>query len=308
EKNLESIEKAISKLIAENNLDKENYTFKVHTTRGDKAFEYKSPEINMKMGGYVLKNYPNLKVDVHNPDHYIYIDIKQNAYVYTKKIKAQGGMPPGTNGSAILMLSGGIDSPVAGYMMAKRGIELKAVYFHSYPFTSERAEKKVENLASILARYAGEIKLYSINVLEIQKAINEYCPEREGTIHLRRFMIRLSERICNMERADALITGENLGQVASQTIDALKVTDSTTDKLIFRPLIGMDKQEIIDIAKDIESYEESIKPYEDCCTVFLPKHPVLKPEIKKIEESESKLEIETLIENAMKTATVKIIK
>jgi thiamine biosynthesis protein ThiI len=214
----------------------------------------------------------------------------------------------GTNGKGLLLLSGGIDSPVAGFLMAKRGVKLSIIHYHSYPFTSERSEQKVKELAEMLTHFNGEIKFYSINILNIQKAIHESCPEDEMTIISRRFMMRIADMVAEKEGCDAIITGESLGQVASQTIDGIKVTDNIVDRPVFRPLIGFDKVEIIKIAKDIETYEKSIEPFDDCCTVFLPKHPVTRPKIETIEESEKKLNIDELIEEALNKITVTIIK
>lgn len=275
-------------------------TFKVETNRSDKSFPMKSPEISKELGGIILENFHEFKVDVHKPDIYFNLDIKQNhAYIYTEKIKAYGGMPVATNGKGLLLLSGGIDSPVAGFMMAKRGVAINCVHYHSYPFTSERAEEKVKTLAKLLSRYTGKIKLFSVNILEIQKAINENCPEKEMTIISRRFMMRIAERIAIHNKYNALITGESLGQVASQTIHGIGVTNDAVSLPVLRPLIGTDKVDIIDISKDIETYETSILPYEDCCTVFLPKHPVTKPLVEDIRNSESKLDIEELVSSAL---------
>src|SRR5699024_2205090 len=215
------------------------------------------------------------------------------------KIKAYGGMPVGTNGKGLLLLSGGIDSPVAGFIMAKRGVQINAVHYHSYPFTSERAEEKVKNLAKIMSRYTGKMKLHSINVLNIQKAINEYCPEKEMTILSRRFMMRIAEEIAKSNNYNALITGESLGQVASQTIEGISVINNITNLPILRPLIGMDKVDIIDISRDIETYETSIIPHKYSCTIFLPKHPVIKHELKDIEESEKALDIDGLVKDTI---------
>ncbi|KNF09538.1 putative tRNA sulfurtransferase ThiI [Gottschalkia purinilytica] len=279
-------------------------TFKVETKRADKNFPLKSPEISREIGGYLLENIDDINVDVHNPEVYLNIDIRTKCYIYTKKIKGYGGLPLGTNGKGLLLLSGGIDSPVAGFLMAKRGVELSAIHYHSYPFTSERAEEKVKNLANILSRYCGNIKLYSVNLLNIQKEINKNCPEDEMTIISRRFMMRIGEAIAKKEGIDALITGESLGQVASQTIKGINVTNSSVELPVFRPLIGMDKVEITDIAKDIETFETSILPYEDCCTVFLPKHPVTRPKLEDIEKSEEILDVEGLINDAIEKIEV----
>ncbi|SHD77730.1 persulfide ATP pyrophosphatase involved in tRNA modification (fragment) [[Clostridium] ultunense Esp] len=256
------------------------------------------------MGGVILRNVEGLKVDIHNPETYVFIDIKENAYIYTERIEGYGGLPVGTNGKGLLLLSGGIDSPVAGFLMAKRGVEISGIHFHSYPFTSQRAEDKVKKLAEILSIYTGKIKLYGINILEIQKELNAKCPEDEMTILSRRFMMRIAEKIALDNDIDALITGESLGQVASQTIQGLSVTNAAVDIPILRPLIGLDKVEIIEVAKEIETYETSILPYDDCCTLFLPKHPVTKPKLADIEKSEEAIDVEKLIEKAIANVEV----
>lgn len=307
EKDFDEIAKASVEAFKELMNEKDIKTFKVETRRVDKNYPMKSPEVSSKIGGVLLRNFPDIKVDVHNPEAYLYIDIKQYCYVYTEKIKAYGGLPVGTNGKGLLLLSGGIDSPVAGFMMAKRGVKLSVVHYHSYPFTSERAVEKVKNLAQMLAMYCGNIKFHSVNLLDIQKEIHTKCPEDEMTIISRRFMMRIAERIAVENDIDALITGESLGQVASQTIQGIHSTNSSINIPVLRPLIGFDKVDIIDIAKDIETYETSIQPFEDCCTVFLPKHPVTRPKVEDIEESEKNLNVGELIDNALKNMKVEII-
>lgn len=307
EKNIEDIEKAAIEIMKEKTKNQAIKTFKVESKRADKTFPIKSPGLSSKIGGVILKNFSDLTVDVHKPDTILYIDIKQKAYIYTERIKGYGGLPVGTNGKALLLLSGGIDSPVAGFMMAKRGVEISAVHYHSYPFTSERSEEKVKELASILSRYTGKIKMFSVNILEIQKEINAKCKENEMTILSRRFMMRIAEKIALREGIHGLITGESLGQVASQTIQSLSVTNAAVNLPVFRPLIGLDKLDIVEIAKDIETYETSILPYEDCCTVFLPKHPVTKPKLEDIIKSEELLEVDSLIERALENMKVTII-
>ena len=303
-KDMDEISQAAIEIIRKK-MDRENFTtFKVDSNRADKKFPIKSPDISKKIGGVILNNFEELKVDVHEPETYLYVDIKSYAYVYTDKVKGYGGLPLGTNGKALLLLSGGIDSPVAGFMMAKRGVEISCVHYHSYPFTSERAEEKVKDLARILSRYMGKIKIFSVNLLNIQKEINQKCPEDEMTIISRRFMMRIAERIAQFHQFNALITGENLGQVASQTIYGLNVTNSSVNMPIFRPLIGFDKVDIIEIAKDIETFETSIQPFEDCCTVFLPKHPVTRPKVEDIEKSEESLNVNDLIEAAIRDMSV----
>lgn len=303
EKNLDAIGEAIDLALSKHDL-KDSWSFKIISSRSDKNFPLTSPELNKKLGGYVLSKYNGAHVDVHNPQISIYVDIKSDAYVYTEKIKALGGMPMGTNGTGLLLLSGGIDSPVAGFMMARRGLKINAIHFHSYPYTSERSERKVIDLANIISRYTGKMKLFSVNLLEIQRAIAEHCDERHMTIISRKFMVRLAEAVAKRHKYDALITGDNLGQVASQTIDGLKITNGATDMLIFRPLVGMDKQNIIDISVDIETYDTSILPYDDCCTIFAPKHPILNPTDEIIDESESKLDIDGLVQRAIDNVTI----
>jgi thiamine biosynthesis protein ThiI len=303
-KDIKDIEEAVLKVMDYVKEKGNVKTFKVLTNRVDKSFPIKSPEFSSDMGAVILKNTEGFSVDVNNPDIFVYIDIKQNVYVYTEKIKAYGGLPLGTNGKGLLLLSGGIDSPVAGFLMAKRGVEISAIHFHSYPFTSERAEEKVKELAKILSLYTGKIRLYSVNILDIQREVNAKCPEDEMTILSRRFMMRIAERIARNNDIDALITGESLGQVASQTIKGISVTNASVDIPVLRPLIGMDKVEIIDIAKDIETYETSILPYDDCCTLFLPKHPVTKPKLEDIERSEENINVNELIDKALESLSI----
>jgi thiamine biosynthesis protein ThiI len=275
------------------------FTFKVDVTRSDKRYPLKSPDISRDIGGYILKNSGNLRVDVHAPQILVRVDVKEKGYVYTKRDKAFGGLPVGTNGRGLLLLSGGIDSPVAGFLMAKRGVDIDCIHFHSYPFTSERAEEKIYDLARIMARYTGPLKIFSVNLLNIQKEIGRSCPEDEMTIISRRFMMRIAEKLAAPRGYDALITGENLGQVASQTIQSVDVINRSVEIPILRPLIVMDKVDIIKWSKDIETYETSIQPFEDCCSVFLPKHPVTKPKLIDILNSESNLDIDGLIEDAL---------
>lgn len=304
---LKEIEEAVVSFVEEKLKENPNFkTFKVHCKRAYKSYPMNSMDFNNKLGGAILKNFP-LKVDVHNPDFYLYLDFKkENSYIYTEKIKAYGGLPRGTNGRGLLLLSGGIDSPVAGFLMAKRGIALDVLHFHSYPFTSQRGEEKVIKLAEKISSFSGKMTMYSVNLLNIQKEINKNCPEDQMTLLSRRFMMRIADKLSLDNSYDAIITGENLGQVASQTIDGLKVTDIITRKLVFRPLIGMDKINIIDIAREIGTYETSILPFEDCCTVFLPKHPSLRPEVEEMENSEEALDIDKLVEQAIND--MKIIK
>lgn len=299
EKDMEAIGKGAIKIVKEKLAQDSVKTFKVETSRGDKSFPVKSPEISRRIGGVILKNFQDLRVDVHNPDFHVYIDIKERAYVYIDRIEGYRGMPTGTNGHGLLLLSGGIDSPVAGFLMARRGMTLSGVHYHSYPFTSERAEEKVKNLAQKLSIFTGSIKLYSVNILEIQKAISKNCPEREMTILSRRFMMRIAEEIARVQGLNALITGESLGQVASQTIEGISVVNNVVDMPIFRPLIGLDKTDIIEISKDIDTYNTSILPYDDCCTIFAPKRPVIKPRLEDIEKSEANIPVDTLVKDAI---------
>lgn len=303
EKNIEDIEKAIDKVLSWKDTTSE-FTFKIISSRADKAYPLKSPELNQKFGGYVLKNFENAKVDVHNPKYPIYLEIKTYAYVYTDRVMGLGGMPMGTNGKGLVLLSGGIDSPVAAFMMARRGLEINAVHYHSYPYTSDRAEEKVLDLAKIVSRYSGPMKVFSVNILEIQRAIASNCHENNMTIISRKFMMRIAEKISKLNKFDALVTGDNLGQVASQTIKAMKIIDKTTDMLVFRPLISMDKTQIIKISEDIGSYETSILPFDDCCTIFAPKHPNLNPTEEAINKEEEKLDIKGLVSRAVESAKI----
>ena len=280
-------------------------TFKVEAKRADKNFPVKSPEIGRIIGAKILIGCKVLKVDVHDPDVLLHVDVRHDrTYIYEGKVNGFGGLPLGTNGKGMVLLSGGIDSPVAAWMMAKRGMLIEAVHFHSYPYTSPRAQQKVEELAGILASYCGRFKMHVINLLPIQEQIVMNCPEEETTILVRRFMMKIAERIAEKRDCMMLITGENLGQVASQTAEALVVTDASVTKPVMRPLISMDKVDIMEKAKEIGTYEKSIEPYEDCCTVFLPKHPTTKPRLERILASESKLDAEGLIEAALNSAEV----
>ena len=279
-------------------------SFKVEAKRGDKHFPMQSPEICLELGGYLLDNIPALRVDVHKPDFIFYVEVRESSYIYCDIIPSYGGLPIGTNGKAILLLSGGIDSPVAGWMMAKRGMEIEAVHFYSYPYTSERAKDKVISLAKILARYCYRIKLHIVPFTEIQLEINEKCPEDQLTILMRRVMMKIAEKIALRNSAQALITGESLGQVASQTIQALAVTNASVAMPVFRPLIGMDKNEVIEIARKIDTFETSILPYEDCCTVFVAKHPKTKPKLEEIIKYEEALSEEKIEKAVQETETI----
>ena len=280
-------------------------TFKVEAKRADKTFPVKSPEIARIIGASVLIGCKVLKVDVHEPDCKLFVDLRRDrTYLYDEKIQGFGGLPLGTNGKGLVLLSGGIDSPVAAWMMAKRGMVIEALHFHSYPYTSPRAQQKVEELAGIVASYCGRMKIHVINLLPIQEQIVQNCPEEETTILVRRFMMRIGERIARRSGCMMLITGENLGQVASQTAEALVVTDACVQMLVMRPLIAMDKVDIMDKAMEIGTYEKSIEPYEDCCTVFLPKHPTTKPRLAQIEASEALLDVEGLVDAAVKSEEI----
>lgn len=275
-------------------------TFKVEARRSDKRFPYKSPEICAELGGVILDKFPHLRVDVHNPDLIVNVEVRDfGAYVHGSAHKGAGGIPVGTSGNAAILISGGIDSPVAAYMMAKRGLKLTAVHFASPPYTSKRAEDKVVRLLRRVSRYAGKMTMYTVPFTKIQKTIKNECPEELFTIIMRRLMMQISSRIAADNDCTALITGESLGQVASQTIGALSCTDDAADLLVFRPLIGMDKQEIIDISYKIDTYDISIEPYEDCCTVFTPKHPRTRPVLKYVKEAQEKANFEPMIEEAL---------
>lgn len=276
-------------------------TFKVNARRADKKYPKDSMELNALLGEAILKACPYLTVDVHHPDVELTVEIRSRIYLYARMIPGPGGMPVGSNGRALLLLSGGIDSPVAGYRIAKRGVEIDAVYFHAPPYTSERAKQKVIDLAQLVSRYSGKIRLHVVNFTDIQLAIYEKCPREELTIIMRRYMMRIAERFARADKAAALVTGESIGQVASQTIESLVCTDAVCTMPVFRPLIAYDKQEIIDQAQDIGTYATSILPYEDCCTIFVAKHPVTHPILPVIERSEKKLEgmIEDMVEKAV---------
>lgn len=282
-------------------------SFKIETRRTNKGFPYKTPEINQMVGGFVNQAIEELKVDVNNPDILLTLEIRNHTFMFSKRIKGLGGMPYGSAGKGMLLLSGGIDSPVAGYLMARRGLELGAVHFHSYPFTSERALEKVIDLAKKLTDYTINIKIHSINILEIQKAISERCPSEEMTIISRVFMMKIAEKIAANMECKCLITGENLGQVASQTMEGLHVTNSSVNIPVLRPLIAYDKVEIIEIAKQIDTFDISILPFEDCCTVFLPERVVTKPRLEKIEASLALLDVDDLIESAIHQQEVIIV-
>ena len=285
------------------NYDSHEFSFKVYTRRARKSYPGTSMEISAELGGYLLDAFPGLHVDVHNPEETINVEIREKVYIYSHQIKCLGGMPLGTNGKAMLLLSGGIDSPVAGYMVSKRGVRIDAVYFHAPPYTSERAKQKVIDLAKEISKYTGPIYLHVINFTEIQLYIYENCPHDELTIIMRRYMMRIADKIANETDCNALITGESLGQVASQTIQSLAVTNEVCTLPVFRPLIGFDKQDIIDISEKIGTYETSILPFEDCCTIFVAKHPVTKPILNVIKRHEENLseKIDEMVNTALET-------
>ncbi len=274
-------------------------TFKVNARRADKRYPVDSMEINSRVGEYILNNRPGLTVDVRSPEHLMNIEIREYAYLYVKVIPAVGGMPIGSNGKAALLLSGGIDSPVAGYMIARRGVELCGVHFYSFPYTGERSKEKVLELGRRLSPYCCGLRLAIVPFTKIQMKIHEVCPPDYTTLIMRRFMMRLADRVAEANGAQALITGESIGQVASQTMDALCCTDQVATRPVFRPLIGFDKADIVEYAKKIDTYETSCLPYEDCCTVFTPRHPVTHPKIAQADLAEKNLDAETLIQEAM---------
>ncbi|MBQ6373470.1 MAG: tRNA 4-thiouridine(8) synthase ThiI [Clostridia bacterium] len=282
-------------------------TFKVQGKRSDKKFPMNSMEIAMELGGRILESNPHLRVDVHTPEHRLMVEIRDKAYICVEEIKAVGGMPMGTGGKAALLLSGGIDSPVAGYQLMKRGVKLCAIHFQSPPYTGELAKDKVLQLAKKLSGYSNGMRVYLVPFTKCQLEIHEKCPEELGTLITRRFMMRIAERLAKDYGALALITGESLGQVASQTMEALTCTDAVVDMPVFRPLIGLDKTEIMEIAEKIDTYETSILPYEDCCTVFTPRHPVTKPKVETMPTVESKLDVEALVSEAVEQTEMLIV-
>lgn len=293
---LETIKQVVSKI----KIGKQS--FKVFVKRADKTFPLSSMELARELGGVVLDNNNESTVDLYNPQKEVYVDIRLNhkAYIFDEIIKCQGGLPLGTSGKGLLLLSGGIDSPVAGYLMAKRGMTLEALHFHSYPYTSEQAKDKVIELAKLLCEYVGEIKLHIVSFTRVQEEIHKRCKSEFMITIMRRIMMRVAERLCKANNLGAIVTGESLGQVASQTMQSMTVTGNVVKELpVFRPCIAMDKEDIIAVSKDIDTYETSILPYEDCCTVFLPKNPVIKPTIKQAEQEESYLNIDSLVEECI---------
>ena len=280
-----------------------NFTFKVNARRARKNYPLDSMQLNAELGHVLLEAFPELKVDVHKPDVLLQVEIRQQINIYSIEIPGPGGMPVGTNGKAMLLLSGGIDSPVAGYMIAKRGVKIDATYFHAPPYTSERAKQKVVDLAKLVARYSGPITLNVVDFTEIQLYIYDQCPHDELTIIMRRYMMKIAEELANRSDCQGLITGESIGQVASQTIKSLYCTNEVCTMPVFRPVIGFDKQEIVDLSEKIGTYETSIQPFEDCCTIFVAKHPVTKPNLNVIRKSELKLaeKIDDMVRKAIDT-------
>ncbi|OSB09431.1 tRNA uracil 4-sulfurtransferase ThiI [Paraclostridium bifermentans] len=300
--------KQLALQLLEEKIEEGSESFKVTSRRGDKSLELTSQEMSKDIAGFLVYNVKDrIKVDVRNPETTIHCEYRQNhVMVYSDTVPGYGGLPVGTNGRAMSLLSGGIDSPVASWMVAKRGVEIEAIHFHSYPFTSEKSQEKVRDLAQILAKYCGKVRLHKVNILEIQKAIGVSCKEEEMTIISRRFMMKIAQRVGEMRFCDALVTGESIGQVASQTIQGLTCTNASVSLPVFRPLIAMDKSEIIKIAQKIGTFETSVIPEEDCCTVFSPKSPVTKPKLDRIEKSESSLDIEKLIQDAIDNMEVEV--
>ncbi|MDY4206451.1 MAG: tRNA uracil 4-sulfurtransferase ThiI [Lachnospiraceae bacterium] len=283
-----------------------NLTFKVESRRARKSYPKNSMEINCDLGEAILDAFPEIRVDVHHPDVMLNVEVRNEIYVYSQIIPGAGGMPVGTNGKAMLLLSGGIDSPVAGYMISKRGVGIEATYFHAPPYTSERAKQKVIDLARIVSRYSGPIKLHVVNFTDIQLYIYDQCPHDELTIIMRRYMMRIAEHFAKEDGCLGLITGESIGQVASQTMQSLAATNDVCTIPVYRPVIGFDKQEIVDIAEKIDTYDTSIQPFEDCCTIFVAKHPVTKPNIDVIRRSEENLseKIDQLVQEAIDTVEI----
>ncbi len=300
--------KQLALQLLEEKIEEGSESFKVTSRRGDKSLELTSQEMSKDIAGFLVYNVKDrIKVDVRNPETTIHCEYRQNhVMVYSDTVPGYGGLPVGTNGRAMSLLSGGIDSPVASWMVAKRGVEIEAIHFHSYPFTSEKSQEKVRDLAQILAKYCGKVRLHKVNILEIQKAIGVSCKEEEMTIISRRFMMKIAQRVGEMRFCDALVTGESIGQVASQTIQGLTCTNASVSLPVFRPLIAMDKSEIIKIAQKIGTFETSVIPEEDCCTVFSPKSPVTKPKLDRIEKSESSLDVEKLIQDAIDNMEVEV--
>lgn len=305
DKGFEELKKEVVAYMDEMYPDK-NKTFKVEARRSKKSYPLQSMQINCQLGEVILDAFPEMKVDVHHPDIMLNVEVREEIYLYSEIIPGPGGMPVGTNGSAMLLLSGGIDSPVAGYMIAKRGVSLEATYFHAPPYTSERAKEKVVDLARLVSKYSGPIKLNVVNFTDIQLYIYEKCPHEELTIIMRRYMMKIAEHFAKQDGCLGMITGESIGQVASQTMQSLNVTNAVCTLPVYRPLIGFDKRDIVEISEKINTYETSILPFEDCCTIFVAKHPVTKPILEKIEKSELNLVegIDELVQKAIDTVEV----
>ena len=305
DKGFEELKKEVVAYMDEMYPDK-NKTFKVEARRSKKSYPLQSMQINCQLGEVILDAFPEMKVDVHHPDIMLNVEVREEIYLYSEIIPGPGGMPAGTNGSAMLLLSGGIDSPVAGYMIAKRGVSLEATYFHAPPYTSERAKEKVVDLARLVSKYSGPIKLNVVNFTDIQLYIYEKCPHEELTIIMRRYMMKIAEHFAKQDGCLGMITGESIGQVASQTMQSLNVTNAVCTLPVYRPLIGFDKRDIVEISEKINTYETSILPFEDCCTIFVAKHPVTKPILEKIEKSELNLAegIDELVQKAIDTVEV----
>ncbi len=298
EKNMDAIKAAAAEYLEP--VLRDCRTFKVEAKRSDKAFPLKSPAICAEVGGYLLSRFPHLRVDVHQPDFTVYVEIRdKNAYIHGPQLDGAGGMPVGSSGRAMLLISGGIDSPVAGHMMAKRGLELQAIHFAAPPYTSEYARQKVITLCREVGRYAGRIKLHVVGFTHVQEQIRDLCPEEYFTIIMRRYMMKIAERIAREEGCGALVTGESVAQVASQTLYALGCTDVAAELPVLRPVIGMDKNEIIAVARRIGTFETSILPYEDCCTVFTPRHPRTRPKLREVLRAEERLDEEALLADAL---------
>ena len=305
DKGFEELKKEVVAYMDEMYPDK-NKTFKVEARRSKKSYPLQSMQIKCQLGEVILDAFPEMKVDVHHPDIMLNVEVREEIYLYSEIIPGPGGMPVGTNGSAMLLLSGGIDSPVAGYMIAKRGVSLEATYFHAPPYTSERAKEKVVDLARLVSKYSGPIKLNVVNFTDIQLYIYEKCPHEELTIIMRRYMMKIAEHFAKQDGCLGMITGESIGQVASQTMQSLNVTNAVCTLPVYRPLIGFDKRDIVEISEKINTYETSILPFEDCCTIFVAKHPVTKPILEKIEKSELNLAegIDELVQKAIDTVEV----
>lgn len=305
DRGFEQLKKDVTAYMDEAYPDK-NLTFKVEARRARKSYPLTSMEINCALGEAILDAFPETKVDVHHPDVMLNVEVRNEIYVYSRIIPGAGGMPVGTNGKAMLLLSGGIDSPVAGYMISKRGVGIEATYFHAPPYTSERAKQKVVDLAKVVSRYAGPVKLHVVNFTDIQLYIYDQCPHDELTIIMRRYMMRIAEYFAKKDGCLGLITGESIGQVASQTMQSLAATNDVCTMPVYRPVIGFDKQEIVNISEKIGTYETSIQPFEDCCTIFVAKHPVTKPNVEVIRRSEEKLseKIDELMKTALETVEI----